>query len=365
MSLTRIQAFLSLPEPPPPPQSHRLPVNLESLSMAAAAAGTPSAPQQHTQPSPCSPSTATAAVAAAPCAFPPRLLPPPAAAQSLPAAAAAGCVAMGGGDFDWRWPLGRPELEPSAEVLQLLAAAPDDDDEYGADALYGGLEVTVQAAPADPHGTAAEGKGGAATGGEAGWRGWCGACPPAGLRTSQAAPVSVEDAKPDTDAGASPLVKMEVAAASAQPVSATLSGVCFACAPGELLGVCGATGSGKSTLLAALLGQLQPLQPLGEQEQLQPLQQQRGDTCGGGVEVCGSVAYCAQVPWIMAGSSVRENITFGLPYEEGWYDTVVRACCLHEDLARMAAGDLTELGEGGAGLSGEWGCGTRGVRLPC
>eukprot|EP00198_Chlamydomonas_reinhardtii_P006823 XP_001696159.1 ABC transporter, multidrug resistance associated protein [Chlamydomonas reinhardtii] len=135
-------------------------------------------------------------------------------------------------------------------------------------------------------------------------------------------------------------------------MAATLSGVCFACAPGELLGVCGATGSGKSTLLAALLGQLQPLQPLGEQEQLQPLQQQRGDTCGGGVEVCGSVAYCAQVPWIMAGSSVRENITFGLPYEEGWYDTVVRACCLHEDLARMAAGDLTELGEGGAGLSG-------------
>ncbi len=47
------------------------------------------------------------------------------------------------------------------------------------------------------------------------------------------------------------------------PQRITLHGVSFQLAPGELLGVCGEVGSGKSSLLAALLGELQPLQPEG------------------------------------------------------------------------------------------------------
>ncbi len=38
----------------------------------------------------------------------------------------------------------------------------------------------------------------------------------------------------------------------------TLSGVCFALRPGELLGVCGEVGAGKTSLLSVLLGELQP-----------------------------------------------------------------------------------------------------------
>ncbi|PNW79862.1 hypothetical protein CHLRE_08g369720v5 [Chlamydomonas reinhardtii] len=347
VSLTRIQAFLSLPELPPAPAAckdgQRIPAKADvggghRLASSAAA----------TQPR----ETSVTAGAEG------------AAAGDL----RRGFVAMHGGHFGWRWPLGR---SGSAEdALKRLAAAE-------------GAEVADSGASGDPDEGACFPRRAAAAAVIA-------AC--LGRRRAEVAAARNEEAGPAKArapsgplAGAVPgggehrggplsgLVQLPPAdivvtctqragtgtckthAASQElcgDMAATLSGVCFACAPGELLGVCGATGSGKSTLLAALLGQLQPLQPLGEQEQLQPLQQQRGDTCGGGVEVCGSVAYCAQVPWIMAGSSVRENITFGLPYEEGWYDTVVRACCLHEDLARMAAGDLTELGEGGAGLSG-------------
>ncbi|GFR41483.1 hypothetical protein Agub_g2174, partial [Astrephomene gubernaculifera] len=72
---------------------------------------------------------------------------------------------------------------------------------------------------------------------------------------------------------------------------------------------------------------------------------------GGGPIVRGRVAYCSQVPWIVAGS-VRENIVFGSPWDEQWYGAVVRACCLTDDLAGLPAGDATELGERGVNLSG-------------
>lgn len=112
--------------------------------------------------------------------------------------------------------------------------------------------------------------------------------------------------------------------------------------------------------------------------------------------VRGSVAYCAQVPWIMAGS-VRDNVLFGAPMDEArraacvwadfWVDStfgrprravcvllplthththahvppavppcryaaVIAACALEQDLAELPAGDETELGERGVNLSG-------------
>ncbi|KXZ53044.1 hypothetical protein GPECTOR_8g409 [Gonium pectorale] len=50
--------------------------------------------------------------------------------------------------------------------------------------------------------------------------------------------------------------------------------------------------------------------------------------------------------------SVRDNILFGLPYDEAWYGNVVRSCCLEDDIRGLPGGDTMELGEGGAGLSG-------------
>lgn len=48
----------------------------------------------------------------------------------------------------------------------------------------------------------------------------------------------------------------------------------------------------------------------------------------------------------------RENITFGRPFNQVWYDDVVQACALVADFARMPLQDRTQLGEKGISLSG-------------
>ncbi|KAL6765994.1 hypothetical protein V8C86DRAFT_2453065 [Haematococcus lacustris] len=123
----------------------------------------------------------------------------------------------------------------------------------------------------------------------------------------------------------------------------TLQGVRFELRSGELLGVCGEVGAGKSSLLAALLGELQPLPAPGSGP--------GGEQPGGGALVVGRVAYCPQVPCIVAGS-VRENITFGREFDAQRYARVLAACALDLDIAALPAGDATELGERGINLSG-------------
>ena len=49
----------------------------------------------------------------------------------------------------------------------------------------------------------------------------------------------------------------------------------------------------------------------------------------------------------------QDNILFGRPFEAHLYEEVVAACALDADLADLAAGDMTELGERGINLSGE------------
>jgi ABC-type multidrug transport system fused ATPase/permease subunit len=111
----------------------------------------------------------------------------------------------------------------------------------------------------------------------------------------------------------------------------TLSNVNLGAAPGEILGIVGPVGAGKSSLLHAVLGELQPT--------------------SGSVAVRGTVAYCSQMPWILAGT-VRSNITFFRPYDEDWFQTVVRACALERDLTLLPDADMTEIGEKGINLSG-------------
>lgn len=56
-------------------------------------------------------------------------------------------------------------------------------------------------------------------------------------------------------------------------------------------------GSGKSSILAALLGELQPIGGSGG------AQNKAGSgNSGAGPLVSGSVAYCCQVPWVVAGT---------------------------------------------------------------
>ena len=100
---------------------------------------------------------------------------------------------------------------------------------------------------------------------------------------------------------------------------------------GELVAVVGSVGAGKSTLLGALTGSVAARR--------------------GTVHVRGSVAYAAQRPFVLS-SSVRDNILFGLPYDEARYHRVLDACALTADLALLPAGDRTQIGERGLSLSG-------------
>ncbi|CAI5465305.1 unnamed protein product [Closterium sp. Yama58-4] len=102
---------------------------------------------------------------------------------------------------------------------------------------------------------------------------------------------------------------------------------------GAVVAVTGAVGSGKSSLLQAILEEMQYV--------------------GGAMYVSslGNVAYAAQQPWIL-NATVMENILFGQPYDAGRYQEVVRACALDRDIAALAAGHQTEIGERGINLSG-------------
>ena len=55
--------------------------------------------------------------------------------------------------------------------------------------------------------------------------------------------------------------------------------------------------------------------------------------------------------WIL-NLSIRDNILFGLPYDEDRYNKVIRACALVRDLEILEHGDKTEVGEKGITVSG-------------
>jgi ATP-binding cassette subfamily C (CFTR/MRP) protein 1 len=60
----------------------------------------------------------------------------------------------------------------------------------------------------------------------------------------------------------------------------------------------------------------------------------------------GQISYVPQQAWIQ-NLSVRENILFGQPMKEGFYDAVVDKCALTQDMIVLSAGDATEIGEKG------------------
>ncbi|KAJ7717861.1 ABC protein [Mycena metata] len=100
---------------------------------------------------------------------------------------------------------------------------------------------------------------------------------------------------------------------------------------GTLAAVVGRVGSGKSSLLQGLIGEMR--------------------TTGGRWTFGGRVAYCPQGAWIQ-NATLRNNVLFGLPFEEERYWRVLEDACLLPDLQLLADGDLTEIGEKGINLSG-------------
>ncbi|RNA36438.1 multidrug resistance-associated 1 [Brachionus plicatilis] len=101
---------------------------------------------------------------------------------------------------------------------------------------------------------------------------------------------------------------------------------------GKLIAVVGSVGSGKSSLLSGLLGEMNKLND-------------------GKININGQTAYVPQQAWIQ-NETVKNNILFGSPYDEKFYNQVLKSCAMLTDLKIMPAGDSTEIGEKGINLSG-------------
>ncbi|KAI0342903.1 ABC transporter [Trametopsis cervina] len=100
---------------------------------------------------------------------------------------------------------------------------------------------------------------------------------------------------------------------------------------GALVAVVGPVGTGKTSLLEGLIGEMRRTE--------------------GEVKFNGSVAYCPQSAWIQ-NATIRDNITFGRPFDEAKYWKAVKDACLETDIDMMPNGDMTEVGERGISLSG-------------
>jgi ATP-binding cassette, subfamily C (CFTR/MRP), member 1 len=100
---------------------------------------------------------------------------------------------------------------------------------------------------------------------------------------------------------------------------------------GSLMMVAGTVASGKSNLLKSILGDL--------------------TVRGGSNTETHSRAYVPQTPWTALGT-VRDNIVFGMQYDEKFYNQVIFACALEADMKIMPQGDQTWIGERGGNLSG-------------
>uniref|UniRef100_A0A673J3E3 ATP-binding cassette sub-family C member 10 n=1 Tax=Sinocyclocheilus rhinocerous TaxID=307959 RepID=A0A673J3E3_9TELE len=103
---------------------------------------------------------------------------------------------------------------------------------------------------------------------------------------------------------------------------------------GSLVAVVGKVGCGKSSLLAAITGEL--------------------SRSGGEVFVRGreqGFGLAVQEPWIQH-ATVQDNIVFGRDFDSMFYQAVIEACALADDLNILPGGDQTEVGENGVTLSG-------------
>lgn len=141
-------------------------------------------------------------------------------------------------------------------------------------------------------------------------------------------------------AGALSLRDLRFAYGEGPPV---LRGVSLEVAPGEFIGIVGATGSGKSTLLSLLLrfypvppGMLcldgQPLAELDEADFRQ------------------AVGLVPQEPFLLA-ASVRDNIAMGRPLDPARLQAAAVAAGADGFISRLEQGWDTVLGEGGARLA--------------
>ncbi|KAF1020940.1 MAG: Type I secretion system ATP-binding protein PrsD [Paracidovorax wautersii] len=148
-----------------------------------------------------------------------------------------------------------------------------------------------------------------------------------------------------------PQGRVAVEAASLVPpggAAPTLINVSFTLAPGEVLGVMGASGSGKSSLARLLVGVWPPR--VGK-VRLDGADLQGWDRSAAGNTLGDAIGYLPQ-DVALFGGTVAENIArFGQPDADRVIDAA-RLAGVHELVLRLPQGYDTVLAEGGTGLSG-------------
>ncbi|KAK9771968.1 putative ABC transporter [Seiridium cardinale] len=112
-----------------------------------------------------------------------------------------------------------------------------------------------------------------------------------------------------------------------------LDGISVQLNRGSLSIICGAVGTGKTTLARAILGDITP-------------------DCGSIAVSTKHIGYCAQKPWLI-NDSIKTMICGGeRVIDEEWYQTVIRACGLEQDIEQLSGKDFNVVGSRGVTLSG-------------
>ena len=134
------------------------------------------------------------------------------------------------------------------------------------------------------------------------------------------------------DTSSSTVVLEEVSGKwNSEETELSLDNVSLTSSPGKLVAIIGPVGSGKSSIIQAVLGEF--------------------PSSRGNISVSGKISYSPQESWVFSGS-VRQNIIFGMDFDEARYWQVVEACALKHDFSQWEFGDRTLVGERGVSLSG-------------
>jgi ABC-type multidrug transport system fused ATPase/permease subunit len=136
------------------------------------------------------------------------------------------------------------------------------------------------------------------------------------------------EAKEAKEAGLPAPIRAESVERNYEP---TLKNITLSVGRGYLTAIVGRVGQGKTSLFNAMIGDMYKRH--------------------GTVRMSGRVAYAPQQTWII-NATVKDNIVFGLPFDQNKYDRIVYAAGLGPDIEMLPAGDQTEIGERGINLSG-------------
>ncbi|KAE8152270.1 putative multidrug resistance protein [Aspergillus avenaceus] len=145
-----------------------------------------------------------------------------------------------------------------------------------------------------------------------------------------------ESSDPDGSSVLANAIEVENATVLPSPKSSSpaIVDASFTVETGSLTILLGPIGCGKSTLLMAMLGEI--------------------PCSSGSISITSKkISICSQTPWLL-NTSIRGSICDlgATEFDESWYETVVEACALDEDIRHWPKGDRTIIGSKGLTLSG-------------